>query len=165
MCLETLMWVVYLVSIPCHLDHSYAAEVYTSWILCRVKRAMLASTHVACATTHSLRESSDFTDSKSFILALRSRRPEVLVDLLLADYNEHATHFPAPQHLYSHHEGTFLDLVLDDVDREAMRQPHPMPAGYLAVLQTPQPTFCRDGVQWHDVSTLQSRQLHRLYAT
>ena len=75
-CLETLTWVVYPVSMPCHVDHSYTVEVSTSWILCRVKCAMLASTHVACATAHSLREGGNFTDSKSFILALRSRRPE-----------------------------------------------------------------------------------------
>ena len=171
--LETLTWVVYPVSVPCHLDHSYGVEVYTSWILCRVKRAMLASTHVACATAQCLREGGSFMHSKSFILALRSRRPEELgtglVDLLLANCIEHATHFPPPQHLYSHQEGIFLDLVLDDVDREAkaqaLQQPHPMPAGYLVVPQTPQPAFCRDGVQWHDVSTIQSRQLRRLYAT
>ena len=91
------------------------------------------------------------------------------MDLLLADCIEHATHFPPPQHLYSHQEGTFLDLVLDDVDREAkaqaLRPPHPMPAGYLAVLQTPQPAFCRDGVQWHDVSIVQSCKMRWLYAT
>ena len=33
-CLDTLTWVVYSVSVPCHLDHSYAVEVYTSWVLC-----------------------------------------------------------------------------------------------------------------------------------
>ena len=84
---------------------------------------MLASTHVACATTHSLRDGGNFTDSKSFIVALRSRRPKELgtglVDFLPADCIEHATHFPPHQHFYSHQEGTFLDLVLDNVDREA----------------------------------------------
>ena len=127
---------------------------------------------MACATAHSLREGGNFTDCKFFILPLRSRHPEELgtglADLLLADCIEHATHFRPPQHLYSHQEGTFLDLVLDDVDREAkahaLRQPHPMRAGYLAILQTPQPAFCRSGVQWHDVTTVESRQLRRLYA-
>ena len=144
-CLESLTWVVYLVSVPCHLDLSYTVEVYMSWIRCRVKRTMLAATHVACATAHNLRNGGNFTDSKSFILVLRNRRREELgtglVDRLLADCIEHATHFPPPQHLYYHQDGTFLYLVLDDVDREAkaqaLRQPHPMPAGYLAVLQTP----------------------------
>ena len=148
-CLETLTWVVHPVSVPCHLDHSYVVEVYASWILCRVKHVMLASTHVACTTPHSLREGGNFTDSKSFILALRSRHPQELgtglVDLLLAYCIKHATHFRVPQHLYSHQEGTFLHLVLDDVDREAkaqaLRQPHPMPAGYLAVAQTPAACF------------------------
>ena len=32
-CLETHTWVVYPVSVPCHLDHSYAVEVYKFWIL------------------------------------------------------------------------------------------------------------------------------------
>ena len=29
-CLDTLTWVVYPVSVPCHLNHSYAVEVYFS---------------------------------------------------------------------------------------------------------------------------------------
>ena len=35
-CLDILTWVVYPVSVPCHLHHSYAVEVYISWVLCRV---------------------------------------------------------------------------------------------------------------------------------
>ena len=112
MCLETLTWVVYQVPIPCHLDHSYAVEVYTSWVLCRVKSTLRASAHVACATARSLR--------KGGIMALHSRRPSELgtglVDLLLADCIDRAAPFPPPQHLYSHQEGTFVDLVLDEVD-------------------------------------------------
>ena len=57
---------------------------------------------------------------RSAVVAPKSR-PR-LVDLLLADYIEHATHFPPPQHLYSHQEGSFLHLVLDNVDREAKAQ-------------------------------------------
>ena len=105
-CLETLTWVVYPVPIPCHRDHSYAVEVYTSSVLYRVKSALLTSAHVACATARSLREGGNFTDSKSFIMALGSRRPnEVgtrLVDLLLADRIDQATPFPPPKHPYSH---------------------------------------------------------------
>ena len=123
MCLETLTWVVYPVPTPCHLDHSYAVEMYTSWVLCRVKNTLLASAHVACATARSLRDSGNFTNSKSFIMALHSRRPSALgpglVDLLLADCIDWATPFPPPQHAYSHQEATFLDLVLDEVDGAA----------------------------------------------
>ena len=79
-----------------------------------------------------------------------SRRPEEL-GTNLCNCVRLAGQFPPPQHLYSHRRGTFLDLVLDDVDREAkaqaLRQPHPVPAGYLAGLQVPQPAFCRFGVQ------------------
>ena len=32
-CRETLIWTVYLVPIPCQLDHSYTTEVYTSWAI------------------------------------------------------------------------------------------------------------------------------------
>ena len=68
----------------------------------------------------------------------------------------------------SHREGTFLDLVLDDVDSaaktQALRQPYPMPVGYIAGLQPPQPGFSGDGVQWHDASTVQHRRFCRLYA-
>ena len=125
-CLETLTWVVYPVTIPCHLDHSYAVEVYTSWVLCRVKSTLLTLAHVACATAGSLGEGGNFTDTKSFIMALHNRRSSELgtglVDLLLADCIDQATPLPPPQHLYSHQEGTFLDLVLDDVDNAAKAQ-------------------------------------------
>ena len=86
----------------------------TSWVPCRIKSTLLASAHVACATARSLRKGGNLTDSKSFIMALHSRRPSELstglVDLLLADCIDEATPFPPPQHLYSHQEGTFLDL-------------------------------------------------------
>ena len=94
-CLETLTWVV-----TCHLDHSYAVEVHTSWVLCRVKSTLLASTHVACATSCNLREGGNFIYSKSFIMALHSRclseLSTGLVDLLLAECIDQATPFPPP---------------------------------------------------------------------
>ena len=68
-----LTWVMYPVPIPCHLDHSYAVEVYTSWVLCRVTSPLLASVHVACAPARSLRKGGNFTDSKSFIMAIHGR--------------------------------------------------------------------------------------------
>ena len=171
-CLDTLTWVIYPVSIPCHLDHSYTVEVYTSWVHCRARHTLLASGTAACATARSLREGGSFPDSWSYIQALGSRRPaelgEGLVGLLLSDCIKLASQFPPPQHLYSHQQGTFLDSVLDDVDEaakaQALRQPRPVPAGYIAGLQDPQPAFSRDGVQWHDASTVQYRQLRRLYA-
>ena len=55
-CLNTLSWVVCPVFVPCHLDHSYALEVYTSWVLCQIKRALLPSGSVARATARSLPE-------------------------------------------------------------------------------------------------------------
>ena len=136
-CRETLTWVVYPIPIPCHLDHSNAVEVYTSWVQCPVKNTLLTSAHVACATARSLREGGNFTDSKSFITVLHGRcSNEIrtgLVDLLLADCIDRTTPFPPPQHLYSHQEGTFLDLVLDDIDiaakAQALRRPYPMPVG------------------------------------
>ena len=122
-CLETLTCVVHPVPIPCHLDHSYEVEVYTSWVLCRVNSALLTSAHAACATACNLREGGNFTDSKSFIMALRSRCPSELgiglVDLWLADCIDQATPFPPTQHLYSHQEGHFLDRISDDVDNAA----------------------------------------------
>ena len=103
---------------------------------------------------------------------LGSRRPaelgEGLVDLLLSNCIELAGRFPPPQHLYSHQQGNFLDSVLDDADKaakaEALRQSHPVPAGYITGLQDPQPAFRRDGVQWHDASTVRYRRFRRLYA-
>ena len=47
---------------------------------------------------------------------------------------------------------------------QALRQPCPVAAGYIAGLQDPQPAFSRDGVQWHDASTVEYRQLRRLHA-
>ena len=125
-------------------------------MLCQVKHALLPSALVACATARSVRDGENFSDSS--ILAL----------LLLADCVRLAGQFPPPQNLYSHQQGTFLDLVLDDVDWEAkaqaLRQPHPVPAGYLTGLQVPRPALCRFGVQWHEVGAAQHRQLRHLYA-
>ena len=88
MCLESLTWTVYPVPIPCHLGHSYAVDVYTSWVLFHVKSGNWDSPRISCAIVRSLREGGYFTDSKSFIMALRSRRPDDLgiglVDMLLA---------------------------------------------------------------------------------
>ena len=140
-CLDTLTWVVYPVSIFCHLHHSYPVEVYTSWVLCHVKHAFLVSGTAAYATARSLREGGSCTDSRSYIQGLSSCRPEepgeALVDLLLSDCIRLAGRFPPPQHLYSHQQDTFLYSVLDDVDRaakaQALRQPRPVPAGYIAI--------------------------------
>ena len=88
-CLETLTWALYHVPIPCKLDHSYTVEVYTSWVLYCVKSKILASARVSCATARNLKEGGNFIDSKSFIMALHSRRLDDLgtglMDLLLAD--------------------------------------------------------------------------------
>ena len=65
---------IYPVVVPCHLDHSYAVEVYTSWILFHVKRAIWEPPCISCATACSPREGGNFTNSMSFIMALRSRR-------------------------------------------------------------------------------------------
>ena len=87
---------------------------------------ILALAHVSCATARSLKEGGNFTNFKSFIMALRSRRPgdlgTGLVDLLLADCVCQVEFFPPPQHLYSNQEGTFLDAVLDAVDSTAKTQ-------------------------------------------
>ena len=130
-CLDTLTWVVY--------------PVYVTWTTlmrwkCTLPGYCVRSNTLCLPRVRwlALRHGS-FTDSKSFIQALCSRRLEELgaglVDLLLADCVRLAGQFPPPQHLYSHQQGTFLDLVLDDVDREAkaqaLRQPHPVPASWL----------------------------------
>ena len=102
-CLDTLTWVIYPVSVPFNLDDSYAVEVYTSWLLCRVRHTLLASGTAACATARSLREGRSFTDSRSYIQALSSSRPaqlgEGLVDLLLSNGIKLAG--PAPTSLFS----------------------------------------------------------------
>ena len=105
-CLDTLTWVIYPVSVPCHPDHFYVVEVYTSWVLCRVRHTLLASGKATCATARSLREGGSFTDSRSYIQVLSSSRPaelgEGLVDFLLSDCIRLASQLPPPQHLYSH---------------------------------------------------------------
>ena len=126
---------LYHVPIPCHPDHSSAVEVFTSWFLFRVKSAIGGSPRVSCAFVRSLREGRNFKHSKSFIMALHYHHPNDLgtglVDLLLLECVRMSERFPPPPHLYSHQEGTFLDVVPNDVDREAkaqaLRQPHPMP--------------------------------------
>ena len=140
-------------------------------MLCRVRHTLLTSGAAACATARSLREGEGLTDSRSYIQALGSRRPAELgegpVHLLLSDCIQLASQFPPPQHLYSYQQGYFLDSVLNDVNKaakaQALRQPHPVPDGYITSLQDPQPAFSGDGVQWHNASTVQYRQLRQLY--
>ena len=168
-CVDTVTWRVYPVSIPCQLDHSYAVEVYTSWVLYRLKHQLLTSKQVAYATAQCLRAGGTFTDSQSFIQALQSPNElgTGLVDLLLADCMSYSGSFPPPNHLYSHLEGTFLDAVLDEVDEvaktQALWQPRPVPVGYIEGLQTPRLGFHCDGVHWHDASALQYKKLRQLY--
>ena len=38
-----------------------------------------------------------------------------------------------------------------------------MPVGYIAGLQPPQPSFSREGVQWHNTGTILSHRLRQLY--
>ena len=76
-CLETLTGVVYPMPIPCHFEHSYAVEVYPSWVLYRVKSMFLESPHVSRATVCSVKEGGNFTKSKSVIMALTSRPAQV----------------------------------------------------------------------------------------
>ena len=145
------MWAEYPVPISCHLDHSYAVEVYTSWVMCRVRSMLLAFPHIACVTTRSLREGGDFIASRPFIIAVHRPPPSELgmwlVDLLLAECIDHAAPFGPPHHLYSRQEGTFPDLVLDEVDgaatAQALQQPYPIPVGYIADLRTD---------YWHTIS-------------
>ena len=67
----------------------------------------LGVTRVSCAVVCSLREGGNFTTSKTFIMALRSRRPDNLgtglVDLPLAACVRMSERFSPPQRLYSHH--------------------------------------------------------------
>ena len=102
--------------ILCQLDHSYAVEVYTWWVLYRVKSMILDSPRVSCATACTLRDGGNFTDSRSFIMALSSCGPKELgtglVDLLLADCVRQADRFPSPQHLYSHQEGNWIQCCM-----------------------------------------------------
>ena len=140
-----------------------------SWVLYRVKSMVLELPRVSRATVRSLREGGNFTYSKSFIMALNSRRPgDLCMGLLLAECVCLSERFPPPRHLYYHQEGTILDVVLDVVDNvaqaQAQRQPHPMPAGYIGGLQPSQPSCCKDGVQWHDASIVQDRLLQQHYA-
>ena len=61
-CLECPTWSASPVPIKCHLDHSYAVKVYTSWMLLHVKTIIWESPPVSCATICSLGEGGNFTD-------------------------------------------------------------------------------------------------------
>ena len=62
---------------------------------------------------------------------------------------------------YSHQEGSLPDALLDVVDgaakTQALQQLHPMAVGYKESLWPSQPSFSKDGVHWHDASTVQDR--------
>ena len=116
------------------LDHSFAVETYTAWVLLTV-RTHLRNMNVGVWGGRWDSDSPTFTVSKSYVEALVTRRPASqkrgLEGDLLHQCQQMVTDFKRPSHIYSHQQGTFLDKVLDDVDSAAKRttemQPSPMP--------------------------------------
>ena len=83
-----------------------------------------------------------FHDSKGYIDAVQSRNPgssPLSDDLLRACRGLLSEGFSAPQHLYSHRVGTFLDSLLDVADGEAKTQASRArpEVGWIRGLQTP----------------------------
>ena len=108
----------YAIPIPVHVDGSYQAELYVTWEVLRARGAH--------RVVWSIRgQLWSFHDSKGYIDVVQSRNPgssPLSDDLLRACRRLLAVGFDAPQHLYSHRVGTFLDALLDGADGVAKRQ-------------------------------------------
>ena len=109
-----------------------------------------------------------FQDSKGYIDAVQSRNPgssPLSHDLLQACRGLPSEGFSAPQHLYSHRVGTFLDALLDIADGEAKKQAFRVrpEVGWIRGLQTPQVCFTHNDVQVHNLDRLVETSLRRLW--
>ena len=148
------------IPIPVHVDGSYQAELYVAWEVLRAR-----GTHRVVWGTRGPQWS--FHNSKGYIDAVRSRNPgssPLSEDLLRACRGPLSEGFTAPQHLYSHGVGTFLDSLLDVADGEAKKQPSGArpEVGWILGLQTPQVCFTHNDVQVHNLDRLLEASARRL---
>ena len=109
-----------------------------------------------------------FHDSKGYIDAVQSRNPgssPLSDDLLRACRGLLSEGFSAPQHLYSHRVGTFLDALLDVADGEAKKQASGArpEVGWIRGLQTSQVCFTHNDVQVHNLDRLVETSSRRLW--
>ena len=151
----------YRVPIPVHADGSSQAEHYVAWEVLRAR-----GTHRVVWGTRGSQWS--FHDSKGYIDAVQSRNPGPSPrsdDLLRACRGLLSEGFSAPQHLYSHRPGTFLDALLDVADREAKKQASGArpEVGWNRGLQTPQVCFTHNDVQVHNLDCLVETSSRRLW--
>ena len=151
----------YRVPIPVHVDGSYQAELYVAWEVLRARGA-----HRVVWGTRGPQWS--FHDSKGYIDAVQSRNPgssPLSDDLLRACRGLLAEGFCAPQHLYSHRVGTFLDSLLNEADGEAKKQASRArpKVGWIRGLQAPQVCFTHNDVQVHNLDRLVEVSARRLW--
>ena len=130
----------------------YQAEIYVAWKVLRARGA-----HCRDWGTRGLQWS--FHNSQGYIDAVQSRNPgssPLLVDLLRACRGLVAEGSGAPQHLYSHRVGTFLDSLLDEADGKAKKQASRAwpELGWIRGLQITQVSFTHNDVQVHTLDCL-----------
>ena len=152
---------IYRIPIPVHVDGSYQAELYVAWEVLRARGAH----RVVCGTRG---RQWSFHDGKGYIDAVQSRNPgssPLSDDLLRACRGLLSEGFSAPQHLYSHRVGTFLDALLDVADGEAKKQASGArpEVGWIRGLQTPQVCFTHNNVQVHNLDRLVETSSRRLW--
>ena len=100
-----------------------------------------------------------FHDSKGFIDPVQSHKPgssPLWHEPLRACRGLLAERFSAPQHLYSHRLGTFLDSLLNEADGEAKKQASRVrpEVGWIRGLQTPQVCLTHNDVQVYNPKRL-----------
>ena len=109
-----------------------------------------------------------FHNSKGYIDTVQSRNPwssPLSDDLPRACRGLLSEEFSAPQHLYSHRVGTFLDFLLDEADGKAKTQASGAQpeVWWIRGLQTPQVCFTRNNVQVHNLDCLVEASARRLW--
>ena len=149
------------VPIPVHVDGSYQAKLYVAWEVVQARGA-----HRVVWGTRGPQWS--LHHSKGYIDAVLSPNPgssPLSDDVLRACRGFLAEGFCAPQHLYSHRVGTFLDSLLATADGEAKRQAamaQPR-VGRIQGLQTPRVCFTHNTVEVHNLDRVVETAARRLW--
>ena len=143
-----------------HVDGSYQAKLYVAWEVLRARGA-----HRVVWGSRGPQWS--FHGRKGYTDAVQSRNPRsspLSDDLLRACRGLLAEGFCAPQHLYFHRVGTFLDSLLDEADGEAQKQASRArpEVGWIRGLQAPQVCFTHNDVQVHNLHRLVEVSTRRL---
>ena len=131
---------------PLRMDNAYTAELYTAWVALSARGPSVDPTFTFRSTSW------HFSDCKGYITA-QEGRPEP-DDSLQGDLIRECRALVGgrllPRHLYSHITGTWLDVLLDQVDAAAGRSGTSSPTTMGWLSQEPRICFSHAGLQVHD---------------